>query len=80
MITKPKGTYDITGVDAKKYQKIVDIVNAYAKIYNYKYIRTPLFESTELFKRGVGDSSDIVQKETYDFVDRGGRNYTLRPE
>ena len=80
MITKPKGCYDLTGVDAKKYQKIVDIVNAYAKIYNYKYIRTPLFESTELFKRGVGDSSDIVQKETYDFIDRGGRNYTLRPE
>ena len=80
MITKPKGCYDLTGVDAKKYQKIVDIVNAYAKIYNYKYIRTPLFESTDLFKRSVGDSSDIVQKETYDFSDRGGRDYTLRPE
>ena len=80
MITKPKGCYDLTGVDAKKYQRIVDIVNAYAKIYNYKFIRTPLFESTYLFKRSVGDSSDIVQKETYDFSDRGGRDYTLRPE
>ena len=80
MITKPKGCYDLTGVDAKKYQRIVDIVNAYTKIYNYKYIRTPLFESTDLFKRSVGDSSDIVQKETYDFSDRGGRDYTLRPE
>ena len=49
-------------------------------MYNYKYIRTPLFESTELFKRGVGDTTDIVQKETYDFTDRGGRNFTLRPE
>ena len=80
MITKPKGCYDLTGVDAQKYQRIVDIVNAYAKIYNYKFIRTPLFESTDLFKRSVGDSSDIVQKETYDFSDRGGRDYTLRPE
>ena len=80
MITKPKGCYDLTGADAKKYQRIVDIVNAYTKIYNYKYIRTPLFESTDLFKRSVGDSSDIVQKETYDFSDRGGRDYTLRPE
>lgn len=80
MITKPKGCYDLNGNDAIKYQKVVSVVNAYAKLYNYKYIRTPLFESTDLFKRSVGDSSDIVQKETYDFVDRGGRSFTLRPE
>ena len=80
MITKPKGCYDLNGNDAIKYQKVVGVVNAYAKLYNYKYIRTPLFESTDLFKRSVGDSSDIVQKETYDFVDRGGRSFTLRPE
>ncbi len=80
MITKPKGCYDVTGEVARKYQRICDVVSAYAKIYNYKYIRTPLFESTELFKRGVGDTTDIVQKETYDFTDRGGRNFTLRPE
>lgn len=80
MITKPKGCYDVTGDVARKYQKICEVVSAYAKIYNYKYIRTPLFESTELFKRGVGDTTDIVQKETYDFTDRGGRNFTLRPE
>lgn len=80
MITKPKGCYDVTGDVARKYQRICDVVSAYAKIYNYKYIRTPLFESTELFKRGVGDTTDIVQKETYDFTDRGGRNFTLRPE
>lgn len=80
MITKPKGCYDVTGEVAKKYQRICEIVSAYAKIYNYKYIRTPLFESTELFKRGVGDTTDIVQKETYDFTDRGGRSFTLRPE
>ena len=80
MITKPKGCYDVTGEVAKKYQRICEVVSAYAKIYNYKYIRTPLFESTELFKRGVGDTTDIVQKETYDFADRGGRSFTLRPE
>lgn len=80
MITKPKGCYDVTGDVARKYQRICEVVSAYAKIYNYKYIRTPLFESTELFKRGVGDTTDIVQKETYDFTDRGGRCFTLRPE
>ena len=80
MITKPKGCYDVTGEVARKYQRICEVVSAYAKIYNYKYIRTPLFESTELFKRGVGDTTDIVQKETYDFADRGGRSFTLRPE
>lgn len=80
MITKPKGCYDVTGEVARKYQRICEVVSAYAKIYNYKYIRTPLFESTELFKRGVGDTTDIVQKETYDFTDRGGRSFTLRPE
>ncbi len=48
--------------------------------YNYGFIRTPIFESTELFHRGVGDTTDIVNKETYDFVDRGERNMTLRPE
>ena len=80
MITKPKGCYDLTDESALKYQKIVSVVNAYAKIYNYKYIRTPLFESSDLFKRSVGESADIVQKETYDFTDRGGRNFTLRPE
>lgn len=80
MITKPKGCYDVTGEVAKKYQRICEVVSAYAKIYNYKYIRTPLFESTKLFKRSVGDTTDIVQKETYDFTDRGGRSFTLRPE
>ena len=48
--------------------------------YNYKYIRTPIFESSELFHRGVGESTDIVTKETYDFKDRGDRDITLRPE
>ena len=66
MITKPKGCYDLTGRDSKLYKQIVNVVNEYATVYDYKYVRTPLFESSELFKRGVGESSDIVQKETYD--------------
>lgn len=80
MITKPKGCYDIIGEDSKIYRKIEDTVHTYANVYNFKYVRTPVFESEELFKRGVGESSDIVQKETYDFTDRSGRNMTLRPE
>lgn len=80
MIAKPKGCYDLTKKDADIYLKIEEIVHAYMKVYNYKYIRTPLFENSELFKRGVGESTDIVQKETYDFLDRSGRNMTLRPE
>ena len=48
--------------------------------YNYNFIRVPVFESSELFHRGVGETTDIVTKETYDFTDRGGRNITLRPE
>ena len=80
MITKPKGCYDLYKEESKLYRKIEDVVNAYMHVYDYKYIRTPLFESSELFKRGVGETTDIVQKETYDFIDRSGRNMTLRPE
>lgn len=80
MITKPKGCYDLLKEDSIIYKEIEETVAAYAKIYNYKYIRTPLFESSELYKRGVGETSDIVQKETYDFEDRSKRSFTLRPE
>lgn len=80
MITKPKGTYDLYGSDAKKWQFISRAFDELMERYNYGFIRTPIFESTELFHRGVGDTTDIVNKETYDFVDRGERNMTLRPE
>ena len=80
MITKPKGTKDIYGIHAKKWQYVNDLIDALCEKYNYTFIRTPVFESTELFHRGVGDTSDIVSKETYDFVDRGNRNMTLRCE
>ena len=80
MITKPKGTYDILGIDAKLYNYISNVFTNYMTNYNYDFIRTPIFEATELYKRGVGDSTDIVSKETYDFKDRADRLQTLRPE
>lgn len=80
MITKQKGTYDIYGSDAKKRAYIDDILNALCEKYNYGYIETPVFEASELFHRGVGESTDMVKKETYDFKDRGERDLTLRPE
>ena len=80
MITKQKGTYDVVGMDAKKRKYVCDVIDAICEKYNYTYIETPIFESSELFHRSVGESSDIVTKETYDFVDRGDRNITLRPE
>lgn len=80
MITKPKGTYDVIGVDAKKRKYVCDIIDAICEKYNYTYMETPIFEASELFHRSVGETSDIVTKETYDFIDRGNRNITLRPE
>ena len=80
MITKPKGTYDLMGLDAKISNYINHEIESFMINYNYEYIRTPVFEATELFHRTVGDGADIVKKETYDFVDRGDRSITLRPE
>ena len=80
MITKQKGTMDIYGDMAKKRQYINDILVSLCEKYNYDYIETPVFESSELFHRGVGETTDMVQKETYDFKDRGERDITLRPE
>ena len=80
MITKPKGTYDLYGEQMKKWQYVSRVVDEVMDRYNYGLIRTPIFENTELFHRGVGDTTDIVSKETYDFIDRGERNMTLRPE
>jgi len=80
MIQKPKGTYDVYGKKGKTILEIEKILHALMEKYNYEYVRTPIFEASELFHRGVGESTDIVTKETYDFVDRGNRNMTLRPE
>ena len=80
MIQKPKGTYDVFGEYGKKILYLEDLLQVLMEKYNYEFVRTPIFESSELFHRGVGETSDIVTKETYDFVDRGDRNVTLRPE
>jgi len=80
MYQKIKGTYDLLPKDTKKWQKLEKTIRNVSKIYNYEEIRTPIFENTELFHRSVGEETDIVSKETYDFVDRGKRKNTLRPE
>ena len=80
MITNQKGCHDIYGNDAKKWQYVNTVIDALMEKYNYNFIRTPIFEATELFKRGVGDTTDIVTKEMYDFKDKGDRSITLRPE
>ena len=80
MIQKPKGTYDILGDSSDNILYLKKIIEALMDKYNYKYFKTPMFEASELFHRGVGETTDIVNKETYDFKDRGGRDMTLRPE
>src|SRR5574344_2130816 len=80
MIIKQKGNYDIYGEKDKKREYVNDIIRSICEKYNYNYIETPVFEDTNLFHRSVGETTDMVQKETYDFMDRGNRNITLRPE
>ena len=80
MITKPKGCHDIYGKEAKKWQYVNKLIESIMEKYNYDYIRKPIFESSELFHRGMGETTDVVTKETYDFTDRGDRKMTLRPE
>lgn len=80
MLQKPKGTYDIYGDKALEMLYFRKLVEALMDKYNAKYFETPIFEASELFHRGVGETTDIVSKETYDFKDRGNRDLTLRPE
>ena len=80
MIQKQKGCNDITGREAKIWKYVDSVIDSLMEKYNYNYIRTPIIEATELFHRGIGESTDIVSKESYDFQDKGGRNITLRPE
>ena len=80
MITKPKGTSDIYGLEAKKRAYVDEILKNVCESYNYNYVPTPVFEASELFHRVVVETTDIVIKETYTFLDRGNRSITLRPE
>ena len=76
----PKGTKDMLPQDAYKWQYIEEEWAKICSEYGFREIRTPVFESTDLFNRGVGDTTDIVQKEMYTFEDMGGRSITLKPE
>lgn len=80
MINKPRGTEDILPADSPLWQRIEQTAREVCGVYGYKEIRTPVFEDTSLFQRGVGDTTDVVQKEMYTFEDKGGRSITLRPE
>lgn len=79
-ITRPRGTEDIIGTESKKWQYIEAVIRNVCDKYNYNEIRTPIFEKTDLFVRGVGETTDIVSKEMYTFNDKKGRSMTLRPE
>ena len=80
MINIPKGTKDILPSESYKWHKVKEVIKELSKRYNLKEISTPIFEHTELFVRGVGESSDIVNKEMYTFLDKGERSITLKPE
>ncbi|MDO4580978.1 MAG: histidine--tRNA ligase [Bacillota bacterium] len=79
-ISKPRGTNDFLPPESSKILAIEQKLRELCAIYNYQEIRTPIFEDTELFVRGVGNATDIVQKEMYTFLDQGERSLTLRPE
>ncbi len=76
----PKGTKDVLPSESKAWQHIEGIARSICESYGFREVRTPVFEHTELFLRGVGDTTDIVQKEMYTFLDKGGRSVTLKPE
>lgn len=81
LITKKiKGTEDVLPKDSYRWQFVEDVMRRESKAYGFKEIRTPVFEHTELFQRGVGQTTDVVQKEMYTFDTKGGESVTLRPE
>lgn len=80
MINIPKGTKDVLPNESYKWHYVENVVRSVAKDFNIKEIRTPTFEHTELFLRGVGDTTDIVNKEMYTFLDKAERSITLKPE
>jgi len=79
-ISAPRGTNDILPAESPAWQALEAHARAIALAFGYAEIRTPMFEATELFVRGVGETTDIVEKEMYTFLDKGGRSMTLRPE
>lgn len=79
-VKAPRGTFDVMPGDVHKWQYIERVIKETAELFGFTEIRTPIFEHTELFERGVGDTTDIVSKEMYTFKDRSDRSLTLRPE
>ena len=80
VINRPRGTNDFLPVDTAKCQAVEELLRSMCQSYGFQEIRTPIFEDTDLFCRGVGATTDIVTKEMYTFEDHGGRSVTLRPE
>ena len=80
LTSKPKGTADVLPGESEIYYKLENQLREAARLYGFREIRTPVFEHTELFRRGVGETTDVVQKEMYTFEDNGKRSVTLRPE
>lgn len=80
LIKAVRGTKDIIGEEAVKYTYISNVAQKMFENYGYNFVKTPIFEETELFKRGIGEATDVVEKEMYTFKDRGDRSITLRPE
>ncbi len=80
MIQKQKGTLDIYGEEGRSFEYLRNYISSFINLYNYEYVKIPMFEASELYIRGVGESTDIVNKETYTFKDKGARSITLRPE
>src|SRR5436190_6090619 len=75
-----RGTHDLLPDDYRRFAHVVDIARDVARLYGYREMATPIFEFTELFARGIGETTDVVSKEMYTFEDRGGESLTLRPE
>ncbi len=80
LTSKPRGTNDLIPGEIELWQQLEEKIRVVCHAYGYQELRTPMFEHTELFQRGIGDATDIVEKEMYTFLDRGERSITLRPE
>ena len=80
LATAVRGTHDILPAETGRWQELESRIRKHCSLYGYKEIRTPIFEYTELFLRGIGETTDVVEKEMYTFEDRAGRSMTLRPE
>ena len=79
-VTAPRGTFDILPPESAEWQELEHVIDEVCTRFGYQEVRTPIFESTDVFVKPIGEGTDIVDKEMYTFTDRGGRSITLRPE